>query len=157
MKMNWMDVLWLVLLAALAVLPPVEPSIHKQLILLAFGVIAVGRELVRLRGMPKRGSGLSCPAEDCSGHAVARSHRRNPHQQLATGPIYFLAGGQRQQSISVRGPRWLWTSLASAAYCSYLFDPALQEFEITADELRAAGDPHSFLFFLAAMVINRFV
>ncbi len=35
---NWMDVLWLVLLAGLALLPPVE-EIHKQLILLAFGVL----------------------------------------------------------------------------------------------------------------------
>ena len=35
---NWMDVLWLALLAVLAVLPPVR-EIHKQLILLAFGVV----------------------------------------------------------------------------------------------------------------------
>jgi len=38
---NWMDVLWLALLAVLAVLPPVR-EIHKQLILLAFGVVQLG-------------------------------------------------------------------------------------------------------------------
>ena len=41
---NWMDVLWLVLLAGLALLPPVR-EYHKQLILLAFGVDPVGRRL----------------------------------------------------------------------------------------------------------------
>ncbi len=35
---NWMDVLWLAFLAGLALLPPVQ-EIHKQLILLAFGVV----------------------------------------------------------------------------------------------------------------------
>ena len=35
--MNWMDVLWLLFLAGLAVLPPVG-EIHKQFMLLAIGV-----------------------------------------------------------------------------------------------------------------------
>jgi hypothetical protein len=50
---NWMDVLWLVLLAALALLPPIE-EYHKQLILLAFGVIQLGEGWVIAR-LPRRG------------------------------------------------------------------------------------------------------
>lgn len=36
----WMDVVWLALLAMLALLPPIR-EIHKQLILLAFGIIQI--------------------------------------------------------------------------------------------------------------------
>ena len=44
---NWMDVLWLVLLALLAVLPPVR-EYHKQLILLAFGILQLNEGCVAM-------------------------------------------------------------------------------------------------------------
>ena len=50
----------------------------------------------------------------------------------------------------------LWTALASAAYCSYLFDPALQDFEVTEESYGLLAMRIVF-FFLAAMVVNRFV
>ncbi len=37
-KLNWLDLLWLLLLAGLAILPPIQ-EYHKQLILLAFGIL----------------------------------------------------------------------------------------------------------------------
>src|ERR1700730_5191418 len=46
-------------------------------------------------------------------------------------------------------------SVASAAYCSYLY-PALQEFEINAEDFGRLAIRIVF-FFLAAMVVNRFV
>ena len=49
----------------------------------------------------------------------------------------------------------LWTALASAAYCSYLY-PALQEYEITREGYGMLAIRILF-FFLAAMVVNRFV
>ncbi len=49
----------------------------------------------------------------------------------------------------------LWTALASAAYCSYLY-PALQEYEITPENYGLLAIRIVF-FFLAAMVVNRFV
>ena len=49
---NWMDVLWLVLLALLAVLPPVQ-EIHKQFILLAFGVLQLSEGWLIAR-VPRR-------------------------------------------------------------------------------------------------------
>ena len=39
---NWMDILWLLFLAGLALLPPIAET-HKQEILLAFGIIQLGR------------------------------------------------------------------------------------------------------------------
>ena len=48
-----MDVLWLFFLAGLALLPPVKES-HKQLILLAFGVIQLGEGWLIAR-VPRRG------------------------------------------------------------------------------------------------------
>jgi signal transduction histidine kinase len=48
-----------------------------------------------------------------------------------------------------------WTALASASYCFYLF-PALQEYEITPEDYGRLAIRVIF-FFLAAMVVNRFV
>lgn len=69
-------------------------------------------------------------------------------------PIYFLPAVTAAEYF---GP-WAtlaWTALASAAYCSYLY-PALQEFEITEEDYGRLAIRILF-FFLAAMVVNRFV
>jgi two-component system sensor histidine kinase HydH len=149
--MNWMDVLWLVLLAALALLPPVQ-EIHKQLILLAFGVIQLSEGWLIAR-VPKRGPAylvllkiaLATLLVDHTGEIPINSYYY---------PIYYLPAVTAAEYF---GP-WatlLWTSLASAAYCSYLY-PALQEFEITAEDYGRLAIRIVF-FFLAAMVVNRFV
>lgn len=49
---------------------------------------------------------------------------------------------------------WLWTLFASATYCSYLY-PATQEFELTPEAFGSLA-LRIMLFFLAAMVVNRF-
>ncbi|MGB8910864.1 MAG: hypothetical protein WCC85_01250, partial [Candidatus Sulfotelmatobacter sp.] len=51
---NWMDVLWLLFLAGLAALPPVF-EIHKQLVLLAFGLLQLSEGWV-LSKAPQRGA-----------------------------------------------------------------------------------------------------
>ncbi len=69
-------------------------------------------------------------------------------------PIYYLPAVTAAEYF---GP-WAtlqWTSLASAAYCSYLY-PALQEFEIATEDYGRLAIRIVF-FFLAAMVVNRFV
>jgi signal transduction histidine kinase len=69
-------------------------------------------------------------------------------------PIYYLPAITAAEYF---GP-WatlLWTSLASVVYCSYLY-PALQEFEITPEDYGRLAIRIVF-FFLAAMVVNRFV
>jgi len=52
-KLNWMNLLSLALLAGLAALPPVT-EIHKQLILLAIGVLQLSEGRL-IAWLPKRG------------------------------------------------------------------------------------------------------
>lgn len=152
---NWMDVLWLALLAVLAVLPPVG-EIHKQLILLAFGLVQLGEGWFLSR-VPRRGGayivllkiGLATLLID---HTIALSGE--PSINSSYWPIYFLPVVTAAEYF---GPlaTLLWTALAAAAYCSYLY-PALAEYEITAESYGLLAIRILF-FFLAAMVVNRFV
>ncbi len=152
---NWMDVLWLALLAVLAVLPPVR-EIHKQLILVAFGVVQLGEGWFLSR-VPRRGGayvvlikiGLATLLID---HSIALSGE--PSINSSYWPIYFLPVVTAAEYF---GPlaTLLWTALAAAAYCSYLY-PALAEYEITAESYGLLAIRILF-FFLAAMVVNRFV
>jgi two-component system sensor histidine kinase HydH len=150
-RINWMDVLWLVLLAALALLPPIQ-EYHKQLILLAFGVIQLSEGWLISR-MPRRGPaylvllkiGLATLLILHTGEIPINSYYY---------PIYYLPAVTAAEYF---GP-WatlLWTCLASGAYCSFLY-PALQEFEITSEDYGRLAIRIVF-FFLAAMVVNRFV
>jgi two-component system sensor histidine kinase HydH len=150
---NWMDLLWLVFLAGLAMLPPVR-EIHKQLILLAFGLVQL-TEGWFLSRVPERGAayavlvkiGLATLLIDHTGELSINS---------SYYPIYYLPIVTAAEYF---GP-WatlLWTALASAAYCSYLY-PALQEYEvIDPTESYALLAIRILFFFLAAMVVNRFV
>jgi two-component system sensor histidine kinase HydH len=152
---NWMDVLWLALLAVLAALPPVG-EIHKQLILLAFGVVQLGEGWFLSR-VPRRGGayivllkiGLATLLID---HTIALTGE--PSINSSYWPIYFLPVVTAAEYF---GPlaTLLWTALAAAAYCSYLY-PALEEYEITAESYGLLAIRILF-FFLAAMVVNRFV
>ncbi len=149
---NWMDVLWLLFLVGLALLPPVQ-EIHKQLILIAFGIVQLGEWWVLAR-VPQRGAayvvlikiGLATLLVDHTGELSINS---------SYWPIYFLPVVTAAEYF---GP-WatlLWTALASAAYCSYLY-PAWQEYgEIPLDAYPLLAIRLLF-FFLAATVVNRFV
>src|SRR5579863_7208121 len=148
---NWMDVLWLMLLAVLALLPPVK-EIHKQLILLAFGLVQLGEGWFLSR-VPRRGGayivlvkiGLATLLIDHTGEITINS---------SYWPIYFLpvvTAAEYFGSLATLA----WTTLASAAYCSYLY-PALEEYEITPESYGLLAIRVLF-FFLAAMVVNRFV
>ncbi|MGA9979179.1 MAG: ATP-binding protein [Candidatus Sulfotelmatobacter sp.] len=152
---NWMDVLWLALLAVLALLPPVR-EIHKQLILVAFGVVQLGEGWFLSR-VPRRGGayvvllkiGLATLLLD---HTIALSGE--PTINSSYWPIYFLPVVTAAEYF---GPlaTLFWTALAAAAYSSYLY-PALAEYEITAESYGLLAIRILF-FFLAAMVVNRFV
>jgi signal transduction histidine kinase len=148
---NWMDLLWLAFLAALALLPPVQEP-HKQLILLAFGILQLNESWLIAR-VPSRGPaylvvlkiGLATLLILHTGEIPINSYYY---------PIYYLPAVTAAEYF---GP-WatlLWTSLASAAYCSYLY-PALQEYEISTEDYGRLAIRIVF-FFLAAMVVNRFV
>lgn len=150
-NLNWMDLVWLLFLAGLALLPPVQ-EIHKQLTLLAFGVIQLGEGWLVGR-MPKRGAiyvvllkiGLATLLIDHTGELSINS---------SYYPIYYLPVVTAAEYF---GP-WatlMWTALASGTYCSYLY-PAMEEYDIP-DASYAVLAIRVLFFFLAAMVVNRFV
>jgi len=150
-KINWMDVLWLVLLASLALLPPVA-EYHKQLILLGFGILQVSEGWLIAR-MPRRGPAYIVLLKIALATLLILHTGEIPINSYYY-PIYYLPAVTAAEYF---GP-WatlLWTSLASAAYCSYLY-PAVQEYDITPEDYGRLAIRIVF-FFLAAMVVNRFV
>src|SRR3984957_10148181 len=148
---NWMDILWLLFLAGLAALPPVL-EIHKQLTLLAFGAVQLSESWILGRS-PRRGPAYILLLQIALA-TLLLDHTGEVGINSSYYPIFYLPIVTAAEYF---GP-WLtllWTALASAAYCSYLY-PALQEYEI-------GEESYSFLairilfFFLAGMVVNRFV
>ena len=151
---TWMDALWLMFLVVLAVLPP-RKEIHKQLILLAFGVLQLGENWLVSR-LPRRGSSYVVLMKIALATLLIdhTSYLGEPSINSSYYPIYYLPVVTAAEYF---GPlaTLLWTMLASAAYCSYLF-PALQEYEITAENYEILAIRILF-FFLAALVVNRYV
>ncbi|MGH9494040.1 MAG: ATP-binding protein, partial [Candidatus Sulfotelmatobacter sp.] len=151
-NINWMDVLWLLFLAGLALLPPVK-EIHKQGILLAFGILQLSERWVVAR-IPKRGAiyvvlikiGLATMLVGHTGEISINS---------SYWPIYFLPVVTAAEYFGPWGTLF-WTTLAAGAFTSYLFDPDLAGVDITAESYELLAIRILF-FFLAATVINRFV
>jgi len=149
-KIDWMDILWLLFLLGLAVLPPVR-EIHKQLILLAIGVLQLseGRLVAQL---PKRGPSYAVLLKILLAMLLI-SHTGDVGINSSYYPIFYLP----IVTAAIYFDAWLtlaWTSIASAAYCSYLL-PALQEYELAPGAI-AELTLRILFFFLAAMVVNRF-
>jgi len=146
-----LDAVFLVFLAGLAFLPP-RVEWHKQLILLAIGVVQLVEGPLTLR-FPRQGAiyivlgkiVLAFLLIDHTGEiGINSSYWPIFFMPVVTAALYF-------------GPRitLVWTALSSAAYCSYLY-PALKEYDIT-DEGFAQLAVRVMFFFLAAMLVNRFV
>ena len=145
----WLTV-WLIFLAILAILPPLFEW-HKQLILLAIGIVQLLESRI-VSHFPKRGVVyvillkilLATILIDHTGEIGINSNYY---------PIYYLP----VVTAALYCGTWLtlfWTLVASAAYCSYLY-PAMQEYELTPEALGLLALRILF-FFLAAMVVNRF-
>jgi len=149
--LNWMDVLWLLFLAGLAVLPPVG-EIHKQLTLLAIGIVQLSEAWLLARA-PRRGAAYIVLLKIALATLLI-DHTGELSINSSYWPIYFLPAVTAAEYFSPVATL-LWTALASAAYCSYLY-PALQEYEITRESYGLLAIRILF-FFLAATVVNRFV
>jgi two-component system, NtrC family, sensor histidine kinase HydH len=150
-KLNWLDVLWLVFLAGLAALPPVK-EYHKQLILLAIGILQLCEGWIVSR-LPRRGPAYIVLLKIALA-TILIDHTGEVGINSSYYPIFYLPVVTAAEYF---GP-WAtlcWTALASAAYCSYLY-PALQEYELTTESYSLLAIRILF-FFLAAMVVNRFV
>ena len=147
---DWIDIVWLVFIIALALLPPIN-EIHKQLILLSIGVFQFleGRLIA---WQPSRGRvysviikiGLATLLLDHTGEiGINSNYYPIYYLPIVTAAIYFGPLGTL-----------FWTAVASFAYCSYLI-PAHWEYEITQESLYFLAIRILF-FFLAAMLVNRF-
>jgi two-component system, NtrC family, sensor histidine kinase HydH len=148
---NWMDVLWLLFLAGLALLPPRE-EIHKQLTLLAIGVVQLTEGWFLAR-VPRRGPAYIVLLKIALATLLI-DHTGEVGINSSYYPIFYVPIVTAAEYFSPLATL-LWTALASAAYCSYLY-PALQEYEITPENYGLLAIRIVF-FFLAAMVVNRFV
>ncbi len=148
---NWMDVLWLLFLAGLAVLPPIR-EIHKQLTLLAIGIVQLSEGWLLARA-PRRGAAYIVLFKIALATLLI-DHTGEIGINSTYWPIYFLPAVTAAEYFSPLSTL-LWTALASAAYCSYLY-PALQDYEVTREGYGILAIRILF-FFLAAMVVNRFV
>jgi two-component system, NtrC family, sensor histidine kinase HydH len=148
---NWMDVLVLVFLLGLALLPPVR-EIHKQLILLAFGLVQLGEGWF-VSHQSRRGPAYILLAKIGLATLLV-GHTGEVGINSSYYPIYFLPVVTAAEYFGPWGTLG-WTALASAAYCSYLY-PAVQEYDVNAESYGILGIRVLF-FFLAAMIVNRFV
>jgi two-component system sensor histidine kinase HydH len=145
----WLTI-WLIFLAVLALLPP-EFEWHKQLIILAIGVVQVV-ETRLISHFPTRGVAYVILLKILLATLLI-DHTGEVGINSSYYPIYYLPV---VTAALYCGPllTLFWTLLASAAYCSYLY-PALQEYDLTPDAFGQLALRVMF-FFLAAMVVNRF-
>ena len=148
---SWFDVLILLLLASLAALPA-EDQLHKQLILLVIAVFQI-LEGPLIARMPGRGRAYSVLLKIALA-TLLLDHTGDIGINSAYYPIYYLPV---LTAAIYFGPlaTLAWTALSSLAYCSFLI-PALREYEIGKEGATILAIRILF-FFLAAMLVNRFV
>jgi len=147
---GWMDLVWLVFLGGLAISPPLwEP--HKQLTLLAIGILQLTEGWLADR-LPQRGWNYIVLLKILFATLLI-DHTGELSINSSYYPIYYLPVFTAALHFGALGTL-IWTTLASAAYCSYLY-PALQQYELTA-EGTAELSLRILFFFLAAVVINQF-
>ncbi|MFY9907672.1 MAG: ATP-binding protein [Terriglobales bacterium] len=145
----WLTI-WLIFLAILAVLPPLLEW-HKQLILLAIGIVQL-LETRLISRFPKRGIFYVILLKILLATLLI-DHTGEIGINSSYYPIYYLP----VVTAALYCGTWMtlvWTFVASAAYCSYLY-PAMQEYELTPEAFGLLALRILF-FFLAAMVVNRF-
>src|SRR5690348_12557126 len=163
-KFGWIDVLWLLFLIGLALLPPIK-EIHKQVILLAIGVSQVfeGRLIA---WNSSRGRFYSVLIKVLLA-TLLLGHTHTTGTDLESlvfaginsdyWPIFFLPV---VTAAIYYGPvgTLIWTAIASLAYSSYLIPPVLlYDFEITWSVGYSLLALRFLFFFLAAILVNRFV
>ncbi len=145
----WVTI-WLIFLAGLAVLPP-QLEWHKQLILLAIGIVQL-LETRLIARFPTRGVSYVIILKILLATLLI-DHTGEVGINSSYYPIYYVPVVTAALYCGT-GLTLFWTLIASAAYCSYLY-PAMQEYEITGEALGYLALRIMF-FFLAAMVVNRF-
>jgi signal transduction histidine kinase len=146
----WIDWLVVLILAGLALLPPIR-EIHKQLILVVIAAVQLleGR---LVRSFPKQGRYCAVLLKIALATLLIY-HTGEIAINSSYYPIYFLPVMTAAMYFDTIGTL-LWTLLASAAYCSYLLQVRL-DYDIGWDSLGELSIRILF-FFLVAVLVNRF-
>jgi len=147
---DWMDVLGLAFLVGLAILPPVR-EVHKQLILVAIGVLQL-TEAPLIQRLPRGGRSYVMVLKILLAMLLL-SHTGEIGINSSYYPIFYLPVVTAAVYFGPLGTLF-WTLIASAGYCSYLY-PALQEYQLTPAGVSELVIRILF-FFLAAIIVNRF-
>lgn len=148
-RLSWVDLVWLAFLTGLALLQPFF-ELHKQITLLALGLYQIFEHRF-VRAIPRRGPAysvlikiaLASVVVNCTG-GIESSYYLVYFLPVVTAAMFFGAW----QTL-------VWTALTSAAYLAFLI-PALQVYQLSPEGATELAIRNLF-FFLAAIVINRFV
>jgi two-component system sensor histidine kinase HydH len=150
---RWLDLLWLLFLAGLAILPPINEP-HKQIILLLLGVFQLLERAFIERSLKGWGPALAVMAKLVLATELI-NHTRDVAPIISSyWPVFFVPVTTAAIYFGPLGTL-LWTTLTSAAYCAYLI-PALKEFKL---EWSGASEliMRVLFLYLVAMTVNRFV
>jgi two-component system, NtrC family, sensor histidine kinase HydH len=166
---RWLDLLWVLFLVGLAFLPPNNEP-HKLIILAIIGVFQLLERRV-IQAAPIRGRyyvvliklGLA---------TILINHTQDVAINSSYYPIFYLPVMTAAMYFGPMGTL-LWTSLASAAYCSYLFPVQAVGVPRWLARLMGSGSESAvftinaagiselamrmLFFFLVGMIVNRFV
>jgi len=149
---RWLDLLLLLFLGGLALADPINEP-HKQIILLGIAVSQwVEGRLVTWQ--PIRGASYSVLIKILLA-TLLLDHTGPTGIESSYYPIYYLPVVTAAVYFGPVGTL-LWTSLASLAYCSFLY-PALvlQEYELSRNGITELALRVLF-FYMAGLVVNRF-
>lgn len=150
-RFGWMELVWLALLAGLAVLPPIG-EIHKQLILAAIGIFQFFENRL-IAWLPGRGRFYSVLIKTLLA-VLLLAHTGGTAINSDYYPIFFIPVVTAAMYYRL-GATLAWTAFASLGYTSYLI-PALQEYRLT-EEGAATLAIRILFFFLTGILVNRFV
>ncbi len=145
---DWLDLLWLLFLLGLALVPPLREP-HKQFTLLAIGFVQLAESRL-IAYWPRYGRYVVVIVKIVLATLLI-NHTGEIGINSSYYPIYYVPIVTAALQFGAWGTL-LWTLLASAAYCSYLY-PALQEYTLTAAGAAELAIRILF-FFLAAMVVK---
>ncbi|MGH9445075.1 MAG: ATP-binding protein [Terriglobia bacterium] len=149
-SITWVDIVWLIVLAILAVLPPLtEP--HKQIILVVIGLFQIFESRILGRLSPRRRNAVSVLVKTALATLLVWHTG-----EIFSGyyPIYYLPVISAATLYGAVGTI-LWTLLACASYCCFLI-PALHKYRFTVASGAELALNITF-FFLVAVIVNRFV
>lgn len=153
---DWLDVVWLVFLAGLSLLPPVQ-EYHKQLVLLAIGAVQLAEGTIIAR-LPTRGRYYVVILKILLATLLLAHTVTDPTDAIINSRYYLIYYVPILTAAVYFGP-WatlLWTTLASLAYCFYLYPAYLQGYAIAPDDVAELASRLLF-FYIVAVLVNRFV